>query len=123
MPRIALPFVIAAVAVIAAACQHDTTLAPVCGGGYPTIDVDPQTPVVFVHDTLTLQAKFNGCANLSRPGTWRWRTSNSSVLSVDTVKGTMTGVAAGTATVFVTDSADRSQTGSVYVQVLTPLNR
>jgi len=119
MFRIGLPLILFAVAAAAAACQHDTTLAPVCGAGYPTIDIDPQTPSMFVHDTLTLTAKFNACANLTRPGVWRWRTSNSGVVSVDTVRGRMTGVAAGQATITVTDSADRAQSGFVYVSVST----
>lgn len=122
MLRIAIPLFVFAVAATAAACHNDTTLAPVCGSGYPTIDVDPQTPSMIVHDTLTLQAKFNACANLSRAGVWRWRTTNSAIVSVDTVKGRMTGVSPGDVTVFVTDSADRSQTGFVYVHVMAPPN-
>lgn len=118
--RIALPLV-AMLVVFGAACHNDTSLAPVCGNGFPTIDVDPQTPFVQVHDTLTLQAKFNACANLSRPGVWRWRTSNSSIVAVDTAKGRLTGIAQGQAAVFVTDSIDRSQSGFVFVNVTPPM--
>lgn len=122
MLRLAIPVGLLAVAGAVAACNNDTSLTPVCGSGYPTIDVDPQTPFMIVHDTLTLEAKFNACANLSRSGVWRWRTSNSAIVSVDTIKGRMTGVAPGNATIFVTDSADRSQSGFVYVQVSPPPN-
>lgn len=119
-PRLAIPAFLLAVAAIAAGC-NDTTLEPVCGTGYPTIDVDPQTPFLQVHDTLTLSARFNGCG-LTRPGVWRWRTSSSAVVSVDTVTGRMTGVAEGQAMILVTDSADRSQNGFVNVQVTAPLS-
>ena len=127
MQRARLAALAAALSVMLTACGSDTTTSPSGGTNNPppaasvaTVDLTPATAEVIVGKTTKLSATpkdANGAALSGRAVTWS--SSSNNVATVDAT-GTVTGVAAGTATISAA-SEGKSATANITVKLDVPV--
>ena len=127
MQRARLAALAAAFSVMLTACGSDTTTSPSGGTNNPppaasvaTVDLTPATAEVIVGKTTKLSATpkdANGAALSGRAVTWS--SSSNNVATVDAT-GTVTGVAAGTATISAA-SEGKSATANITVKLDVPV--
>jgi uncharacterized protein YjdB len=116
--KIRLPLLVAVAAVgAAAACSANDS--PTTSNGtvvvcVTTITVSPATITLHVGDTTRFVAK--GCATEST--SWRWRVSNASIATVDSITGFLRATKGGSASVIATAVSDPTVMGAAALTVV-----
>ena len=113
-----LTFVILAAATAAVASCNSTT-AVQCSPT-PLVVIEPSQVIMEIRDTLTISAHFGLiCPGTpgNRAGVFFWQSGNKTIVTVDSLTGTLHAINTGQTTVTATDTLDRSVKGQALVLV------
>jgi uncharacterized protein YjdB len=119
--RVAVLFIFATIAATACDTALTTNLAGLAGGGLDScavqsVVITPDTATLAVGQTLQPTAQVQSCTASVDEGV-RWVSSNPTIISVDSLSGSITALAAGHASAVASAVAQPTVTASLGVTV------